>query len=87
MFSVWGESIMEEKDYALEWYRYGLEKNDDAIVKFMMHWIAFNWLYSEYRRNSRSLESEAIKELCNKKYEKLSRFDAFSSPAIAIFLE
>ena len=87
MFSVWGESIMEEKDYALEWYRYGLEKNDDAIVKFMMHWIAFNWLYSEYRRNSRSLESEAIKEFCKNKYEKLSRFDAFSSPAIAIFLE
>lgn len=87
MFSVWGESIMEEKDYALEWYRYGLEKNDDAIVKFMMHWIAFDWLYSEYRRNSRSLESEAIKEFCKKKYEKLSRFDAFSSPAIAIFLE
>ena len=57
---------MEEKDYALEWYRYGLEKNDDAIVKFMMHWIAFNWLYSEYRRNSRSLESEAIKEFCKK---------------------
>ena len=73
--------------HALEWYRYGLEKNDDAIVKFMMHWIAFNWLYSEYRRNSRSLESEAIKEFCKNKYEKLSRFDAFSSPAIAIFLE
>ena len=78
---------MPEKDYALEWYRYGLEKNDDAIVKFMMHWIAFNWLYSECRRSSRTLESEAIKIYCEKNYTKLSQFKAFDSPAIEVFLE
>ena len=78
---------MAEKDYALEWYRYGLEKNDDAIVKFMMHWIAFNWLYSECRRSSKSYESEAIEKYCEKNYGKLSKFDAFHSPAIAVFLE
>lgn len=78
---------MPEKDYALEWYRYGLEKNDDAIVKFMMHWIAFNWLYSEYRLNSRTHESDAIKAYCENNYDRLSQFDAFASPAIDIFLD
>lgn len=78
---------MSEKNYALEWYKYGLEKNDDAIVKFMMHWIAFNWLYSAYRHSSRTLESEAIKTFCEERYDELSKFDAFKSPAIAIFLE
>ena len=49
---------MRDIDYALEWYKYGLDKNDDAIVKFMMHWIAFNWLYSAYgdRRETNNIK-------------------------------
>ena len=39
---------MAEKNYAREWYEYGLE-HDDPIVKFMLYWVAFNWLYSAYR--------------------------------------
>ncbi len=78
---------MPEKDYALEWFTYGLQNNDDAIIKFMMHWIAFNWLYSEYRRNSRTYEAEAIKAFCEKNFDKLSRYNAFTSPTIDVFLE
>ena len=78
---------MSEKNYALEWYKYGLEKNDDAIVKFMTHWIAFNWLYSECRSSSRTLESEAIEKYCEKHYSELSKFNAFASPAITVFQE
>ncbi len=75
---------MAEKNYALEWYKYGLEKNDDAIVKFMMHWIAFNWLYSECRQEN---ETENIKEYCYRNYDKLSCYDVFSTDAFIVFKE
>ena len=78
---------MAEKNYALEWYKYGLQKNDEAVVKFMMHWIAFNWLYSEFKHSSNTRESDAITEYCKYEYEKLSRYDAFSTPEIDIFLD
>ena len=74
------------KNYALEWYKYGLEKKDDSIIKFMMHWIAFNWLYSEYRHFETS-EKNAIREFCREHYNELAEFDAFSTDAIKVFLE
>ena len=73
---------MSEKDYALEWYKYGLEKGDDAIVKFMMHWIAFNWLYSESRSDS---ETDNIKTYCENNIDKLTRYNAFGTGAYLIF--
>ena len=78
---------MPERNYALEWYTYGLQNKDDAILKFMTHWIAFNWLYSECRRSSMTPEAEAIKKYCEDNYRDLSRFKAFNSPAIAVFQE
>lgn len=75
---------MCEKNYALDWYRYGLEKGDDFFVKFMMHWIAFNWLYSEYYDRD---ESQKIKTFCEANYYKLSRYNPFDTDAFQIFLE
>lgn len=73
---------MNDKDYALEWYRYGLEKGDDAIVKFMMHWIAFNWMYSECRKGN---ERANIREFCRRNYERMSRYDPFGTGAYLVF--
>ncbi len=73
------------KNYALEWYQYGLKNNDDDIVKFMMHWIAFNWLYNEYREGGD--EKNAIRTFCRENYNKLSSYNAFRSQAINIFME
>ena len=75
---------MCEKNYALDWYRYGLEKGDDFFVKFMMHWIAFNWLYSEYYDRD---ELQKIKTFCEDNYYKLSRYNPFDTDAFQIFLE
>lgn len=73
---------MTDMEYALEWYRYGLEKGDDSIVKFMMHWIAFNWLYSEYRNND---ERANIRAFCKDHYDKLSRYNPFTTGAYFVF--
>lgn len=73
-------------DYALEWYKYGLEKGDDTIVKFMMHWIAFNWLYSCYKGEGGG-ERKAIGLFCEKHYRVLARYKAFQTKEINIFLE
>ena len=74
---------MTVKNYALEWYEYGL-KNDDPIIRFMMFWVAFNWLYKECREER---DDTNIKSFCHRKYEKLIQFDAFSSDAFQVFLE
>lgn len=78
---------MNDINYALEWYRYGLNNQDDAVFRFMMHWIAFNWLYSEYRYDPDTSEKDAIREYCRVHYRELSRFDAFSTDAISVFLK
>ena len=75
---------MTDTEYALEWYRYGLEKGDDAIIKFMMHWIAFNWLYSECQQGT---EEADIRQFCKKHYERLSRYDPFVTGAYLVFEE
>jgi len=77
---------MVTMNYALEWYGYALEKHDDLIVKFMMHWIAFNWLYSECDSNN---EKDKIRQFCGNEetFKRLSRYDAFSTEAIEAFKE
>ena len=72
------------RNVALEWYQYGLEKEDDFFIRFMMHWVAFNWLYNgEYD----DLECDRIRSFYYHNKTKFERFDAFSNPAIEIFKE
>ena len=71
-----------ERNIALEWYQYGLKNNDDFFIKFMMHWLAFNWLYSECEKET---EWENIQCFCIKNLEILSTFDAFNTDEIKIF--
>ena len=76
-----------ENNYALDWYSYGLLQNKDYIFKFMMHWIAFNWLYNNEDNCFSTNEPGKIQHFCANNYEKLEKFDAFSTPYIHIFLE
>ena len=73
-----------KNNYALEWYQYGLKTKNDAIIKFTMHWIAFNWLYGESQGGS---EREQIKAYCEQWQEELLSYPAFDTPEIQIFLE
>lgn len=73
---------MTDMEYALEWYRYGLDKGDDSVIRFMMHWIAFNWLYSECQQGD---DAANIRAFCRENYERLSRYDAFSTGEYPIF--
>ncbi len=75
---------IHDKNNALDWYKFGLERNDDFFSRFIMHWIAFNWLYAECDEES---ERSNIRAFCRYNAEKLRRFDAFSTDAINIFLE
>lgn len=75
---------MNIRNNALEWYKYGLERNDDFFSRFIMHWIAFNWLYAECDEMS---ERESIRAFCRYNTEKLRKYDAFSTEAIKIFWE
>lgn len=87
---------MDDYKYAIEWFAYGFNnKDEEYIVRFMMYWIAFNWLYNEHNskymteKNKRYVlkETERIKEFCEANMDKLSRYDAFESGDIDIFLE
>lgn len=73
-----------EKNNALDWYKYGLERNDDFFSRFIMHWIAFNWLYAECNEDR---ERDGIRAFCRNNAEKLRKYDAFSTEAIKVFLE
>lgn len=78
--------VISETNNALDWYKFGLERNDDFFSRFIMHWIAFNWLYAECSVPSEG-EKEAIKIYCSLNLEKLKKYDAFSTEAINVFLE
>ena len=73
-----------KRNIALEWYQYGLEKGDDFFMRFMMHWVAFNWLYNS---EGEDLEWDNIYKYFRRNKARMEKFDAFSSPAIAIFME
>ena len=75
---------LERKEYALKWYRYGLENNLDYISRFMMHWIAFNWMYCESRGSS---ERERIKAFCRRNSQKLLLYDPFDTDEVQVFKE
>ncbi len=58
-----------KNNYAWEWYKYGLQKKDDEIIKLMFHWIAFNWLYSKYSGRTRG----QIEKFVDSNYSALSK--------------
>lgn len=61
--------------YAYEWYSSG-RYNKDPMIRFVMDWIAFNWLYSE-------IEGEGdwwkVKEYCKNHHDVLERYPAFDT--------
>ena len=71
-----------ELNIALEWYQYGLKNDDDCFIKFMAHWLAFNWLYSKC---GKEYESENIQCFCMDNMRILLTFDAFNTDEIKIF--
>ena len=74
-----------ERNIALEWYQYGLEKSDDFFMRFMMHWVAFNWLYNS--EEGESTERGKIRQYYFHNKHIFAKYDAFSTPDIAVFLE
>ncbi len=81
------EKPFYSKNIALQWYKFGLEHNDDFFVKFMMHWMAFNWIYSKYNYDGNVSERDQIKLCFDDKRARFRRFDAFALPEIRIFIE
>lgn len=75
---------IDRTNYALQWYKYGLENNKDFISRFMMRWVAFNWMYCQCGNKS---ERQNIKSFCWKRenQEKLELYDPFETDAIEIF--
>lgn len=76
--------LIDRTNHALRWYKYGLEHDEDFISKFMMHWIAFNWLYSTCGNKS---ERQNIKDYCKRAdtKRKLALYDPFETDEIEVF--
>jgi len=66
-----GEWILDETKNAVDWYCYAAETGDDSIAKFMMYWIAFNWLYSKENVRGDRLK---IRQYCSDNYRILNRY-------------
>ena len=53
----------QERNIGNEWYEYASKENENYFVRFMMYWVAFNWLYEEYRKYSEDTkDSEYTKD-------------------------
>ena len=72
-----------DRNIAAEWFERGLAAGEDFIIRFMMYWIAFNWLYSESEKQG---ECDKIKDFCAGHLQTLHKYDAFASKSISIFL-
>lgn len=72
---------MPIKNNAYAWYEYALKTGDDSVARFMMHWIAFNFMYSEYSRRDEdgdwNSERDRIERLCKDKYRDLKHCKQF----------
>lgn len=78
-----------DREIVNEWYNYGLSIGDDFFMKFMMHWIGFNWVYSSYENKNEGHPSEivAICSCVSENIDTFKKYDAFNSEEIQIFLE
>lgn len=73
-----------ERNIAKEWYQYGLKSGDDFFMRFMMHWIGFNWLYNQIGGSD---ERTKIKDFYNQNRKKFDKVDPFNLTDINAFLE
>ncbi len=77
----------ERKAIAIEWYKLGMQKEQEAacdtFTPFIMYWIAFNCLYNICRNK---YEHERIGAYCGKRVKILKRYNAFKQKEIAIFM-
>lgn len=73
---------MAMSDNARAWYNHALTTGDDSFARFMMHWIAFNFEYGQFRRRKPdgkwNSERERIELLCRSKYDDLCGYDPFT---------
>ena len=72
-----------ERNIAAEWYQHGLKANDDFFMRFMMHWMGFNWLYNHIKAGS---ERAKIKEFYRQNECIFDKVDPFTFPEINVFL-
>lgn len=68
-------------DNARAWYEYARKTGDDSVAKFMMYWIAFNFMYSDYckllRNGRRNSERNQIQRLCSDRRYELMHYNPF----------
>ena len=72
------------REIAEEWYRYykSLDQEASIYLRFMVAWMAFNYLYNEVDKNTEAKQIECF--VCKHK-DILMGFDAFNSPWIEPF--
>ena len=76
---------MSQRDNAHAWYEYALKTGDDSIAKFMMHWIAFNWIYCNNQSGS---ERKQIERICETRYDDLRLYNPFNNPeSVDVFIK
>lgn len=78
------EELICNRNIAKEWYQRGLKYQDDDFTRFMMYWIAFNWLYGESGKES---ERAKIRQFYRDHREKFYNYDPFLDPDIDVFME
>lgn len=83
------ENKLYDRNIAKEWYEYGEKVKDDFFTKFMMHWIAFNWIYSSYEDANEEHPSEinAIRSCVSSNIDIFKRYNAFDCKEIRVFLQ
>ena len=81
-------SELWDREIIREWYDYGLAIGDDFFMKFMMHWIGFNWFYRYYdnKNEEHPPEIDAIKRCVRKNIDVFKKYNAFNSNEISLFL-
>lgn len=81
---------MGSKDNANKWFDYSKKHAPEAVSKFVMLWIAFNWEYSEYSDGGFLPEPTTIRHFCRDRdnRKKLLGYDPFvpnKTEAIKVF--
>ena len=79
------EELIYNRNITKEWYQRGLQIQDDDFTRFMMYWIAFNWLYDA--ETDKEFERAKIAQFYKEHMEKFDKYDPFLSPDIEVFME